>query len=156
MVYLMNGTRKAAVALLRNGEETLLIRRKPFQGDPWSGHIAFPGGHINPGETVEQGLIREVREEVSLQLSENQIRRVMEPMHPHRAPDLVVYPIIIDTENLFQAKSGPEVDDIKIVKITDFVSRPHPENGFPSLDYGGWIVWGLTYRIIMSYLNGVK
>lgn len=152
----MEEERKAAVAILRDGEQTLLIKRRPFPGDPWSGHIAFPGGHINSGETVQQGLLREVREEVSLELSEIQIHGTLDPVHPYRAPHLTVYPMVIDTNALSQARSGPEVEDIKVVNIRDFVEKPHPENGFPALDYNGWIVWGLTYRIIMNYLNGVK
>lgn len=152
----MEEARKAAVAILRDGNQTLLIKRKPFPGDPWSGHIAFPGGHINSGETLRQGLLREVREEVMLDLSEFQIHGELEPVHPHRAPYLTVYPMIIDAHNLIQARSGPEVEDIRVVDIRGFVEKPHPENGFPALDYSGWIVWGLTYRIIMNYLNGVK
>lgn len=152
----MEEARKAAVAILREGEQTLLIKRKPYPGDPWSGHIAFPGGHINNGETVEQGLLREVREEVLLELSEVQIHGTLEPLHPHRAPYLTVYPMIIDTDNLSRAKTGPEVDEIKVVSIRGYVEKTHPENGFPALDYDGWFVWGLTYRIIKNYLNGVK
>lgn len=152
----MGREKRAAVGIIRHGEETLLIRRKFFPGDPWAGHIAFPGGHVHANETVEQGLLREIREEVELELAEFQIIGKMEPLHPFRAPDLLVYPMIIDADDLGKARSGPEVDDIKVVNIRDFVEKPNPENGFPSLDYGGWVVWGLTYRIIKNYLNGVK
>lgn len=149
----MEGENIAAVALIRHGEETLLIRRKVFPGDPWAGHIAFPGGHIRRDESVEQGMLREVREEVMLVFSEKQIAGSLAPIHPSRASYLTVYPFIIDADDLSGAGIGPEVDDIKIVNIRHFVEVKHPENGFPALDYGGWIVWGLTYRIIRNYLE---
>ncbi|HEY9478577.1 MAG TPA: hypothetical protein VIP79_00745, partial [Gemmatimonadaceae bacterium] len=48
------GMRRAAVALiLRVGEanepELLMIKRAVYEGDPWSGHIALPGGRREPG-----------------------------------------------------------------------------------------------------------
>lgn len=152
----MSGEKRAAVAIIRNGEESLLIRRKLFPGDPWAGHVAFPGGHVHDNETIEQGLLREVKEEVDLDLLEWQIKERLGPLHPYRAPGLTVYPIVIDTDDLSGARSGPEVEDIKVVNLRDYIEKPNPENGFPAMDYGGWIVWGLTYRIIKNYLNGVK
>jgi hypothetical protein len=44
----------AAVALLlrpsSDGPELLLIRRAEREGDPWSGHMALPGGRADPGD----------------------------------------------------------------------------------------------------------
>ncbi len=152
----MTNEKRAAVAIIRHGEEALLIRRKVFPGDPWAGHIAFPGGHVRKDETIEQGLLREVMEEVELMFTESQIRGRLEPLHPFRVPDLLVYPLIIDTETFAKAGRGPEVEDFKIVNIMNYVETKHPENGFPALNYGGWFVWGLTYRIIKNYLESLK
>ncbi len=152
----MSNERRAAVAIIRQGDRALLIRRKMFDGDPWAGHIAFPGGHVHNNETIEQGLLREVLEEVSLEFSESQIKGKMEPFHPFRVPEMMVYPMIIDTDSFSRARKGPEVEDIKIVDLRNYVESRHPENGFPALNYEGWLVWGLTYRIIRSYLESLK
>lgn len=58
-------------ALIRDGERFLLIQRgrPPFQGF-WS----LPGGGIELGETVEEALKREVREETGLEIG---IRRFL-------------------------------------------------------------------------------
>lgn len=152
----MSNEKRAAVAIIHNGEGTLLIKRKEFPGDPWSGHIAFPGGHVRDNESLEQGLLREVREEVGLSLNESQISGRMEPFHPFRAPQLSVYPMIIDADSLGTAGKGPEVEDFRIVNLKVYVEIKHPENGFPALNYNGWIVWGLTYRIIKKYLEGLQ
>ena len=62
----------AVAAVIRDrpdGAEVLLIRRAETEGDPWSGHMALPGGRFDPGDrdlvvTAE----RETREEVGLDL----------------------------------------------------------------------------------------
>src|SRR5262245_1701845 len=51
-LHLDTPLRQAAVAaILRDkphGTEVLLIRRAARDGDPWSGHMAFPGGQREP------------------------------------------------------------------------------------------------------------
>lgn len=51
-------------AVFHDGERILACRKKP--GKPLEGHWEFPGGKIEPGETPEQALEREIREELNL------------------------------------------------------------------------------------------
>lgn len=67
---------RSAVAIITRqgtlGEEILLIKRATRIGDPWSGHIAFPGGkqQTSDGSTLNTA-IRETQEEIGLDLSRN-------------------------------------------------------------------------------------
>eukprot|EP00752_Nemacystus_decipiens_P014755 g13137.t2 len=47
----------------------LVIKRAMSPRDPWSGHIALPGGRQEAGETELQAAVRECREEVGLSLT---------------------------------------------------------------------------------------
>ena len=51
-------------AVFHDGERILACRKKP--GKPLEGHWEFPGGKIEPGESPEQALAREIREELNL------------------------------------------------------------------------------------------
>lgn len=64
----------AAVALVlreRGADlEALFIRRAEHDQDPWSGHLAFPGGRIDPGDVDARAAAeRETLEELDLDLS---------------------------------------------------------------------------------------
>ena len=72
--------RAAVAAILRDGgpggegAELFFIIRAEAPKDPWSGHIAFPGGRRDPeDETLLATAIRETREEVGIDLARGEL-----------------------------------------------------------------------------------
>ncbi len=53
---------RGVVAVVLKGGRFLVIRRSPHVVAPWA--YCFPGGAIEPGESEEQALVREIREEL--------------------------------------------------------------------------------------------
>jgi 8-oxo-dGTP diphosphatase len=47
-------------------DKVLLIKRRTL---PFKGYWALPGGRVDPGETVEQTIVREVKEETGLDVA---------------------------------------------------------------------------------------
>jgi len=72
---LANATRHASVCVLVAEAESTphicFIRRAKWATDPWSEHIAFPGGSRSGDETALQTLRREVQEEVGVDIGED-------------------------------------------------------------------------------------
>ena len=59
----------AAVALV-DADGRVLLARRP-EGKPLAGLWEFPGGKVNPGETPEAALIRELKEELDIDVAES-------------------------------------------------------------------------------------
>ena len=60
---------QVAVGIARNSEGRLLIGERPA-GKDYAGQWEFPGGKIEPGETPEAALIRELHEELGIDTAE--------------------------------------------------------------------------------------
>lgn len=58
-----HNTAAACGAILRRRREILLLRRRTAPG---KGMLDFPGGFIDPGESAEVALVREIREEIGV------------------------------------------------------------------------------------------
>lgn len=74
---MMNKQIHVAVGVIENTDNTLLLAKRHahlHQGDKWE----FPGGKVEPGETTSQALIRELKEEVDLNVQSTQPMMVIE------------------------------------------------------------------------------
>ncbi len=59
----------AVGAVIENGEgRILLVKHVEGRGGFWQGKWICPGGKLELGETIEEGIVREVREETNLEI----------------------------------------------------------------------------------------
>ncbi|MEH6662294.1 MAG: (deoxy)nucleoside triphosphate pyrophosphohydrolase [Parasphingorhabdus sp.] len=63
----------AAALVDQNGR--ILVQRRP-EGKPMAGLWEFPGGKVEPGETPEAALVRELNEELEIDVDEADIEPV--------------------------------------------------------------------------------
>lgn len=161
-------TRQAAVAaILRQTHghtQALFILRATKNGDPWSGQMAFPGGHIETFDaSSKEAAIRETREEIGLDLvAHGRYLGSLDDVKANprrRAIDMVVTPHVFVLENTDVSFSpNYEVADVlwgslddmyhgRNVTETQFTMMEDVQT-FPGYDVEGQVVWGLTLRML--------
>ena len=160
----------AAVALvLRPGEEgleLLLIRRAEREGDPWSGHMALPGGRTQAEDAdAVATAVRETREEVGIDLAPGTFLGGLETVHPlsSRAPRILVRPFVFADGDGVQARPNEEVDVAEWIPLTELLEPGAVTEHlleledlgplrFPAYGARGYVIWGLTHRILTGFL----
>jgi 8-oxo-dGTP pyrophosphatase MutT (NUDIX family) len=162
---------QAAVALVlrpaEGGElEMLLIKRADFAGDPWSGHVALPGGRREPTDpSLERTAVRETWEETSIDIArDGQILGTLDDLSP-RIPTLqrlIVRPFVAAVVPDVTIVESPEVAAAFWVPLsalrteTAWISAEVSAQGrqltVPAFAHGDYVVWGLTERILRSFL----
>src|SRR6185436_21144367 len=82
---------QAAVAVILIGSEAtstlelLLIQRSERAGDPWSGHMALPGGRRDARDIdLRATAMRETREEIGVELSTARLLGRLDDLRPIR------------------------------------------------------------------------
>ena len=92
--------------IVRDGRWLLMLRDKK-ENDASEGKWIGPGGKVEPGETPDECMLREVREETGFELTEWQRRGVIQ-FKSDRWPDEEMH---IYTATGFKAPSGTPKDD---------------------------------------------
>ena len=79
------------MCMITDGLGRVLVQeRLPKPSNPWSG-LTFPGGHVEPGETVVASVIREVQEETGLTVSNLQNCGYIQWYNPEKQSQYFVF-----------------------------------------------------------------
>ncbi|BEU22703.1 NUDIX domain-containing protein [Paraburkholderia terrae] len=73
---------EVAVGVLVQPDGRYLLAQRPA-GKPYEGYWEFPGGKLEPGETVEAALARELHEELGIDVQASHRWHVLEHDYPH-------------------------------------------------------------------------
>jgi len=169
-------SRFAAIALvLRPSEvgepELLMIKRAELENDPWSGHIACPGGRMDPGDRdLEHTAIRETWEETGVDLArDGKILGTLDDISPRTPalPPLIIRPFVAVVKPEITLVESPEVAEafwVPLAAIREsaqwgkaFVPlRGIGEREEPVFRHGEHTVWGLTHRALTQFLSLVE
>jgi len=165
------GLRWAAVALVLRGPtlaeaQLLFIRRAVRLGDPWSGHVAFPGGRREVTDiTLEVTARRETQEELALNLDAHaQLLGVLDDLRPRAAalPSIAVRPYVFALHRDVPLVPNEEVHStfwVPLATLRDpscaaehVLDRGGTRFRFPAYQFGGDVVWGMTERLVTQLL----
>ncbi len=182
----MDQARKSAVCIplidTEDGFDVLFeIRSSKIESQP--GDICFPGGMVEPGETEQEAAVREMAEELLVDISQI---RVIGPMDIFAGSRLYVYPYVVLLENYKKTFSTDEVEEVFRVPLQFFLENDPevyythmkviPEENFPfDRIYGGreyawrdrreeiffyqykqYNIWGMTAKMIEALARLIK
>ncbi len=157
-----------AVVLTPDPDSVLLIRRAERTGDPWSGHMALPGGRRELGENLLATSIRECWEEVGFSLSQEQLAGALPDVVPRTPslPPLAIRPFVFVLPSRPSLLTNDEVASAHWVDLGELLRRGahHPvqielqghSRQMQAYQIGAGIVWGLTERILTSLLTQLR
>ena len=158
-----------AVILTPDPDSVLLIRRAERAGDPWSGHMALPGGRQDPADhDLVATAVRETREEVGLALRPDQLAGSLDDVVPRTPvlPPIAVRPYVFVVDRRPELVLNPEVAAADWVPL-DLLLRPETyhtvrfeirgeSREFLAYRVQEAVVWGMTERILSGLLGYLR
>ncbi|MEK7830137.1 MAG: CoA pyrophosphatase, partial [Acidobacteriota bacterium] len=163
--------RQAAVALLlretQSATELLVIKRAEREGDPWSGHLALPGGRAEPQDAdLLATAVRETNEEIGVdlrnggevigqlpliaprnprlpQIEITPLVAVAPPQHDFLFSDEVVHAFWIPVERLKRGGNSGEYRR----QFGNVLQK------WPAYPTEQGLIWGITERILTNFLQ---
>jgi 8-oxo-dGTP pyrophosphatase MutT (NUDIX family) len=160
--------RLAAVAAVVSADGDLLfIRRAERLGDPWSGHVAFPGGRHEPGDAdTRETAMRETLEEIGLDLSGavclGVLRTLRSPYRESRyAMDVIPWVFHVDAwpRAFVSSEEVASVHRVPLARLLAGDGRgtfpwegPDGVRTVPYVDLDGNRLWGMTLQAVDDLL----
>ena len=169
------GERYAAVAaVFRAGAEDhperRMIKRAEHEGDPWSGHVALPGGRMDPRDRdLEQTAVRETWEETGVDIArDGYVLGQLDDLAPRTPvlPPLVIRPFVAVVPANVTIVANPEVADAFWVPLAALRERASWGLGMVDIRNVGQrevdvfrhqqhTVWGLTERVLKDLMSRI-
>jgi len=167
--------KRSAVAMIlqvRDGElHILMIKRAEREGDPWSGHMAFPGGRMDQGDANGYAVaLRETEEEVGLAIGHGDrcIGRLSDISARPRDGllGMVVSPFVFLLEREASFAPNHEVAEVLWVPLEFLLDTDNREEmtwsglgpaiAVPCYLYKGRCIWGLSLRMLDELMDLVE
>jgi len=172
MVEAEESVRRAAILLTLRarayGEpELLMIKRAEAEGDPWSGHIACPGGRMEPDDRdLAVTAVRETREETGVDVArDGRLLGHLDDLYPRTPalPPIVIRPYVALVRADVEIVPSHEVAAAFWVPLTALAERGSWGTGIVTVrgverrvavfQHGDYTVWGLTERALRQLLT---
>ena len=169
------GDSRAAVAMIidssgsQSDPKVIFIERAQDSKDPWSGHMALPGGRCEPSsESVMDAARRETHEEIGLYLPRDSLLGRLDDLqgrHAGRSQGLVISCLVFGVDKKAAFALNHEVADIVQVPFSVLLDKGNRTTiEYPVLGSGRYpavqfvpddarVIWGLTYRFLRQLVG---
>ncbi|MBN2800454.1 MAG: CoA pyrophosphatase [Deltaproteobacteria bacterium] len=157
----------AIAAVFTPALELLVIQRAEQDGDPWSGHLALPGGRREPADrSLRHTAMRETWEELGLSLEGAEYLGALDPVAPLMSRRMCVWPYAFLLRQEPVPAPNEEVAEVFSVPLARLLAgegrRTMPLEwggsrlSFPCVEIDGRCLWGLTLRVVDQLLDRIE
>jgi 8-oxo-dGTP pyrophosphatase MutT (NUDIX family) len=158
---------RAAVGVLikQEGDDLwlLMIKRHENPRDPWSGQMAFPGGHADlQDRTLFDTVAREALEEVGIDIRKQEFLGCLTNLQPKNAP-MIVTPFVFLLSQEVHPKTSPEAKEVIWIPISFLSDSRNISSMTFTIDdrsvtmgcytYSGHVIWGVSFRIVRDIIE---
>jgi 8-oxo-dGTP pyrophosphatase MutT (NUDIX family) len=155
--------KRAAVAIALTaereaGETALLLTRRAAGLRAHRAQWALPGGRCDAGETQVQAALRELREELGIELSPDAVLGLLDD-YPTRSGYLIT-PVVVWAENSSAIAPNPQevasvhridLDTIELAEAFDFVAIPESTRRVIRFHFEGRLIHAPTAAMIYQF-----
>ncbi len=160
------------VPLFEEGGETrVVLTRRSSALRAHRGEVSFPGGRVDPGETVDAAAVREADEEITLSPGSVRVAGWLHPVLTFVSGSLIFPVVGVLGARPALAANPAEVERVFDVALADLVAegafheerwavpgRPVPgsaDGSFPVwfFEAAGEIIWGATARMLYELVS---
>jgi 8-oxo-dGTP pyrophosphatase MutT (NUDIX family) len=146
-------------------EPHLLLTVRTDQLAQHAGQVSFPGGGLEPNETIDKAALRETEEEVGLDPKQVHLIGALSPLYIP-VSDFALYPIVGVTHypHAWQSAAA-EVRRVLEAPVTELLTTAGPHRGYlcdknhpcrvPYFEVGGERVWGATAMILAELMTAI-
>ena len=160
---------RGAVAVLFKEEAEdlwlLMIKRSENPQDPWSGQMAFPGGHADSRDrSLLDTAAREALEEVGINTQHQEFLGCLRNIEPKNAP-MVVTPFLFLILREVHPTTSREAEEILWVPMSFLVNPKNVSSvtvpiGQQEVSMGCYVylnhvIWGMSFRIIRDIISKI-
>jgi len=151
-----------------DGPALLMMRRAERHGDPWSGHVSFPGGRVDAADaSTRAAALRELHEETGIALTRSlkpigRLSDLLTREHARLRP-MVVSPYVYRSPKALKLRPGVEAAGLwwePLANLCDPARResiswrvaglPLPA---PSVRVNGATLWGLSLMMVNELIK---
>lgn len=156
------------------GEDTpsiLMMRRAERAGDPWSGHVSFPGGRVDPHDlSTRAAALRELQEETGISavhelVPMGRLSDLLTREHGRRRP-MIVSPYVYRTPRAVALEPSAEAAKLWWEPLSNLVDPARRQTmvwrvaripiPVPSINVNEARLWGLSLSMVNELIRATN
>lgn len=126
-----------SVGLIQHGEDAggsarYVVTRRPTDADHLAGQWELPGGKVDPGESPSEALVRELREELGVEISEP--RPLTFSWHAYAERTVLLLFFGAKTTAQSPSPQALAATELRLLSRSELLALPWPAANAPLLD----------------------